>query len=271
MTRPHDSWLRPLTSPPMPDLTVICLPHAGGASSYFRRWIPVAPTRVELLGVQYPGREDRISEPVPGTVASLADEVAAAIGSELRERSRPRWALFGHSLGAAIAFEVTRRLENQDLQPDRLIVSARHAPHISKAGTLHLASDDQLVADMRRLGGTASPVLDDPEIRSLLLPTIRADYQLAETYQPSTLEPGRITTETPYTPMIATPITAIVGDRDTEASPDDGRQWAAVTHGPFEIRVLRGGHFYLAEDPRTAVIEVTGAIAPELTNWPSTP
>ena len=139
MTRPHDTWLRPLTSPRTPDLTVICLPHAGGASSYFRRWIPVTPERVELLGVQYPGREDRISEPVPGTVAALAGEVAAAVASELRERPRPQWALFGHSLGAAIAFEVTRLLENQDLQPDRLIVSARHAPHIRRASTLHLA------------------------------------------------------------------------------------------------------------------------------------
>ena len=71
--------------------------------------------------------------------------------------------------------------------------------------------------------------------------------------------------------MIETPVTAIVGDRDSEASPADGRQWAAVTRGLFEIRVLRGGHFYLAEDPRTAVSEVTSALAPELTNWPSTP
>lgn len=270
MTRPHDTWLRPLTSPRTPDLTVICLPHAGGASSYFRRWIPVTPERVELLGVQYPGREDRISEPVPGTVAALAGEVAAAVASELRERPRPQWALFGHSLGAAIVFEVTRLLENQDLQPDRLIVSARHAPHIRRASTLHLASDDQLVADLRRLGGTASPVLDDPEIRSLLLPTIRADYQLAETYQPSALEPGTAPSEA-CIPMIETPVTAIVGDRDSEASPADGRQWAAVTRGLFEIRVLRGGHFYLAEDPRTAVSEITSTLAPELTNWPSTP
>ena len=71
--------------------------------------------------------------------------------------------------------------------------------------------------------------------------------------------------------MIETPVTAIVGDRDSEASPADGRQWAAVTRGLFEIRVLRGGHFYLAEDPRTAVSEITSTLAPELTNWPSTP
>lgn len=133
-----------------------------------------------MHAVQYPGREERLSEPFLTTVSEMADTIAAEI---LTLGTRPM-TLFGHSMGAAIAYEVTARLERTGVVPQALVVSGQPAPHRRKRSALHRASDEDLLADIDRIGAAGSGLLrQDPELRDLLLPMIRADYQVIETYE----------------------------------------------------------------------------------------
>lgn len=251
----YGAWLRRYRRLPEARARLVCFPHAGGAASFFRMWARRSPPEVEVLVVQYPGREDRLRERLCDDMATLADAVAEAMRPEL---DRPV-GLFGHSMGATVAYEVARRL---DAAPSAgLFVSGRPAPHRQRPGALHLRDDDALIAELRRLGGPSDVVLDNPELRDLYLPALRNDYRVVETYRP---EPG---------PPLSVPVTAYIGDRDPEVTPEEARGWADVTDGGFKLRIFPGDHFYLV--PHRA--DVLGAVLRELGvrteggPWPSTP
>jgi pyochelin biosynthetic protein PchC len=137
-------WLRRLAPVAQPWVRLVCFPHSGGSASYYRPWRACLPSDVELYGVQYPGRLDRIGERCAADVDELADALAAAVRPLL---DRPT-ALFGHSLGATVAFEVARRLPNIA----QLFVSRRSRPHRQKPGPLHLATDGEIRAVLGRSG-----------------------------------------------------------------------------------------------------------------------
>jgi len=149
-------------------------------------------------------------------------------------------ALFGHSMGAAIAFEVGIRLERGggiDLR--RLIVSGRRAPSCYRQTNRHLAPDDRLIAYLGVLGGVDPEVLALPHIRPLVLPILRSDFKLSETWTP------------PTDARLRCPVTAMVGDSDPEASVATVAPWELATEAEFRLRVHPGGHFYLsAEEPQ---------------------
>ena len=221
-----DSWIRDYHPSPGGAARLVCLPHAGGsATNYFAMAKALAPA-VEVLAVQYPGRQDRRSEPFAGSVEELADGVTAALA---RWADRPL-ALFGHSMGATVAFEVARRMERP---PVHLFVSGRRSPTRPRHTTIHTLSDDLLVAEMSRLGGTDPRVLADPEVLAMTLPVVRNDYRAVESYR--------------YVPAakLTCPITALVGDQDTQVTVEEASAWRELSTGPFELRVFPGGHFYL--------------------------
>ena len=219
---------------------LFCFPHAGGAASYFHSWsAPLAPD-IEVLAVQYPGREDRTAEPCVTDIADLADQIHAALGPSLPER----FAFFGHSMGAILAFEVARRIARQAGRgPAHLFVSGRAAPPRNRHRNLHRAGIPALIAELRSLGGTDPRVLDDSEVLELIMPTVLADYTASETYQ---FEPGL---------PLSCDITAMTGDRDWATTTGDAAGWSAHTTGAFNLRVYPGGHFYL-NDCRAQVLEM---------------
>ncbi|GLY52972.1 alpha/beta fold hydrolase [Lentzea sp. NBRC 102530] len=229
-------WFRALTGAPAHAPRLVCFPHAGGAASWFQPFAQHFEGRVELLAVQYPGRQDRRSEPLIDDVRTLADEIAPRLPAD-----RPLH-LFGHSMGAMVAFEVALRHE-----PAHLFVSGRRAPHLVRDDRVHQRDDAGLMAEVRRLAGTNASVFDDEDIVRMVLPAIRSDYRAAETYR---YRPG---------PDLACPLTALTGDADPKASVDEVEQWRARTTGPFAVEVFPGGHFFLS-DHRSAVANVITAV-----------
>jgi pyochelin biosynthetic protein PchC len=239
---------------------LVCFPHAGGAASCFRPWRDHLPPSVDLLAVQYPGREDRAHEPALTDMETMAGRVAEALGGLLDAPV----VLFGHSMGAAIAYEVALRVQARCGSRLRgVVLSAHPGPRHIVPGVKHLASDEVLWDELRRLNGTRDPVLENRELRSLLLPSLRSDYRLSETYLPARREP------------LACRVVACLGDDDPEVTPAEAAAWREATSGGFELRVFPGGdHFYLRhhrQDLVDLVLGVLGVAPWEAGTWPSTP
>jgi surfactin synthase thioesterase subunit len=231
------AWIRRFHPAPDAPARLVCFPHAGGSASYFFPVSRALAPRADVLGVQYPGRQDRRHEPCVGDLIELAEMIVPQLEPWL---DRPV-TFFGHSLGASLAFEVARRLPGADLRA--LFVSGRGAPTRPRDEGMHLVDDHRLVADLARMSGTDAAVLRDEEILRTVLPALRADYRAAETYR---YQPG---------PPLTCPVTALIGDRDDQVTEPEARAWSDRTTGPFDLRVFPGGHFYLNEHA-AAVIDV---------------
>ncbi|GLW33353.1 thioesterase [Actinoplanes regularis] len=217
---------------PRPEAAVrlVCLPHAGGsASAYFGLSRDLSP-EIDLLAVQYPGRQDRREEACLTDLHEMAAEVVAGI---LPYLDRPV-ALFGHSMGATVAFESARLLEREHGHtPARLFLSGRRAPCTQRPDSVHRRDDAGLLAEVRLLSGTASAVLEDEEIMRMALPALRGDYTAIETYRP---EPGVVT---------AAPLTVLTGSDDIRTSADEAAAWARHSTTECAVHTFTGGHFFL--------------------------
>lgn len=235
-------WLRCFHPAPQAAARLVCFPHAGGAAgSYFSMSAALAPD-VEVLGVQYPGRQDRRDEPCAEDLGELADRVEAALAARLAADDRQSegepvpTAFFGHSMGALLAFEVALRRERRGAPgPAVLFASGRRAPGSAREeiGRVQRGGDEALIADMRLLGGTDPQVFEIPELLELTLPVVRGDYLAVERYR---CEPGA---------EITAPVTVLVGDEDPRAPVEEARDWRHHTSGDFALRTFPGGHFYL--------------------------
>ena len=224
---------------------LICFPHAGAGAGTFRPLARTAPPGIDVLGVQYPGRQDRYREPCVDSIPLLADRIHEALIPAL---DRP-FGLFGHSMGALLAFEVARRCESGGgARPSWLCVSGRRAPSTYRDERMHLEDDAGLVREILTVGGTDRRLFEEPEMLAFVLPTVRSDYRAVETYA---FAPG---------PPLTCPITALTGKDDPKVTVPEAQQWAAFTTGGFTLRVFPGGHFFIDEH-RT---EITGIIADAL-------
>jgi pyochelin biosynthesis protein PchC len=234
-------WLRGFRPAPDAAARLVCLPHAGGSASYFFGLARALDPRVELLAVQYPGRQDRHAEPCVGDVVELAEQLVDVLAG----LDDTPLVLFGHSMGATVGFEVARRLAARGAPPARLVVSARCAPSDHRSAGIHLLDDDGVLAELRRLSGTEAAVLGDEELLRMVLPAIRSDYRAAETYR---YAPG---------PPLPVPILGLCGDADPRVEPEHVAGWRAHTDAGFDLRVLPGGHFYFGQQPG----ELAGVLA----------
>ncbi len=235
-------WIFPLRTNPL-GRGLFCFPYAGGSGAVFRAW-PKALPGVDVRPVQLPGRAGRFREAPHTRVRALA--VAACDG--LQEHLGEPFALFGHSFGALVAFELARELRRRGgPQPVHLFISARRGPRRpDPVPPLHGLSDDRFLAEVRsRYGGIPDAVLEEPELLALLLPTLRADLQAVETY---TYEPE---------PPLEVPISAFGGLNDPWAGLEDLEAWQDETRGRFTLTRFPGGHFYLNES-ETALLEALG-------------
>jgi medium-chain acyl-[acyl-carrier-protein] hydrolase len=216
---------------PQARLRLFCFPYAGGGASVYRTWGDDLPPAVEVCPVQLPGRESRMSE---RAYTNIDDLVAAAIPVLTPFFDRP-FALFGHSMGSLIAFELARALRDRGgPQPLHLFASGHRAPQLSKdEAPIYNLPEDQFIEELRQFNGTPELVLQNAELMTLLLPVLRADFELVGTYQ---VKPG---------PPLSIPISAFGGVDDHEVSPEALAAWQAETAGPFSRRLYPGDHFFI--------------------------
>jgi surfactin synthase thioesterase subunit len=228
------SWLvrpRPAADP---RLRLLCFPYAGRGASALRPMAEGLPAGVEVSIAQLPGRESRFNEPAMTRMAPL---VAALAPSVLPLLDRP-CAFFGHSMGAAIAFELTRHLRSGGHPvPVCLMVSGRRAPQSPRRmAPLHALPDPQFLDALRRLGGIPAAVEREPELLKLMLPVVRADFQLLETHVHRDEPPLEI------------PITAYGGRSDPEVEESEIEEWRSQTRGAFTLRMFAGDHFFIHDE-----------------------
>ncbi|MGW0244886.1 thioesterase II family protein [Micromonospora sp. LA-10] len=235
-----DVWIRRFHPGPRNGPTLVCFPHAGGSASYFTALSSELRSALHVFAVQYPGRQDRLRDRCLTSIFELAEESYAALRPLL---DRPV-AFFGHSMGAMIAFEVANLMrERLDAAPATLFVSGRRAPSRVRDESVHLRDDAGLVAELKKLSGTDSRILDDEDVLRMVLPSMRSDYRAVESYR---FRPG---------PPLSCPVVALVGADDDKVDLDEARSWGDHTTGGFRLHVFPGGHFYLAEQ-RQAVADL---------------
>ncbi|MFD3328006.1 thioesterase II family protein [Streptomyces sp. NPDC058701] len=224
MRRYHDS------APGAPRL--VCFPFAGGAASYFFALSQSLRPAVEVLAVQYPGRQDRIGEACLENVPELAAGVAEAVAGAADERPL---VLFGHSMGALVAFETAIALSERGLAPRALLVSASRSPSVPARRDDGFTTDEELISDLRELNGTDEQLLRNAALMEVILPMVRADYRAVARYRSS---PDA---------HVPCPITVLAGDQDPLVDESEALAWGRHTASDFRLRLFSGGHFFLDE------------------------
>lgn len=226
-----DQWFKPISPNPQANLRLFCFPYAGGSAQIFRSWPNQLPNTIELCPAELPGHGRRMKESPFTDLKELVNTIIPIITPRL---DKP-FAFFGHSMGALIAFELTRRLrDNNQPLPTHLIVSGRRAPQQEEeeSPTYNLP-DEELIKKLRWLKGTSTNVLDDPEMMQLMLPILRADFAVCETYQ---------YTEQPPLPC---PIIALGGWCDPATRNGGLKGWQEHTATEFRKKSFPGNHFFL--------------------------
>jgi pyochelin biosynthesis protein PchC len=237
------AWIRCFHPRPDAPVRLVCFPHAGGSASVFQPWAEAFGPEIELLAVQYPGRQDRYREPLHESLTGLADLAAPAVRAAV---GKGRYALFGHSMGATLAFEVARRLQREH-GPELLVVSGRRAPSLFRAEEGdHLLDDATLTARLQQLSGTDPRLLDDPEARQMILPSVRSDLRAIETYR------------CPESAQVDAPVLTLTGDRDPWTTTAEAAAWSGHTTNRFDLRVYPGAHFFVA-DHRPAIADLVSS------------
>lgn len=211
-------------------MRLICLPYAGGGSVEYQQWAVLLPPAVEAIPVHLPGRERRFRETPRTRMGALVPELADALAPLL---DRP-YALFGYSMGAWVAFELVRELRRRGaVQPSGLLAAAALPPDTPRSGDVRSMTDAEVIDRTLRLSGERDSPLHDPRLLRTVLPRLRADLEVADSYEPA------LEAALPF------PIHAYAGDADDLAPPDKARGWARHTSAGFGLRVLSGGHFFL--------------------------
>jgi medium-chain acyl-[acyl-carrier-protein] hydrolase len=217
---------------------LVCFPHAGAGASAFAGWAGLVPPEIELVAVQLPGRQDRIAEEPFTAVRPLVTALVHA----LRPVLGGSFSFFGHSGGAALAYELTWALRAQGRRgPEQLFLSAQPAPGSTGIRRLHDLPDDELLAEVRALGGMDPELSRDADAMACLLPLLRADFGLWERHR-----------AVPRGPLDC-PVTVLCGESDPRAPLAAVIRWRACTTAEFNIRVFPGGHFYFLDDTAEVV------------------
>ena len=230
----------PLPRPPR----LICFPYAGGGPSIFRSWCSRLPNSTQLCSVELPGRGALWQQP---PLDSLPEAVTATCDA-LKPFLECEFSLYGHSLGALVAFELARELRRRHgPRPLHIFVSGLGAPQVSfwqPRRTLHLLDDEGLIAELQRFGGTPRKVIEDRELMELMIPGIRAGLRQIETY------------EYQEEPALDVPISAFAGREDTLVALSKVGEWREQTTSRFSMLVLPGDHFGMLEGPQGVSAEV---------------
>lgn len=235
-------WIRTLD--PDARVRLICLPFAGGGTADFRSWREGLPGSVDVCPVVLPGRESRLREPTHDAMGGLIEAMIEPLLPVLRQAP---YAIYGHSMGAWVGYELVRALQQRGApMPLHLFVAARRAPHLPPRRALLSELPDAAFVDaiQERYQAIPAPILENQELLDLFLPTLRGDFTLLDRYAWAEGAP------------LSVPITALRGQQDTLVAREDVDAWREHTSGAFEVATIHAGHFFLREAPD----DVTGVV-----------
>ncbi|MFH9818953.1 thioesterase II family protein [Streptomyces sp. NPDC017230] len=223
--------------------TLLCVPFAGAGPSFFHPWRELADGRWRVTSVELPGRERRFLQTPYRNVVEAAQSEIDDIVADLGEGTRT--VLFGHSLGAVLAYELVHLLSARGVPVERLVVSGSPGPWTRRERRAAGLEGDEFLARVEEFAGFRHEALDHPEMRELILPTLQADCEMHEAYVPSTDDP------------VSVPITSLRGDHDGLVTAEEARQWRTATTGGFDYAEFPGDHMYLVDLGRQ-VLDVIG-------------
>jgi medium-chain acyl-[acyl-carrier-protein] hydrolase len=231
MTKTAGAWFQNTHAGRRAELKMFCFPYAGGTASVYRNWAGLLAPTVQVIPVELPGRGSLLRElpfvSMPALIEALAEVIIPLL-------DKP-FAFFGHSMGAVIAFELARHLHREyDRRPQALFPSGRRAPQIPDTGPItYDLPKDEFVEELRRIGGTPKEVLEHVELLEIMIPLLRADFQLIQTYEYIACAP------------LQCPIIACGGLDDDEETCDLLSGWKEQTSFRFKLQMLAGDHFFL--------------------------
>ncbi len=215
---------------------IVCFPFAGAGASIFRPWISRLQPNFQVLSVQLPGREQLFAELPFTCVEEAINSVLPGLVKELDVASEV--VLFGHSMGAVLAYELGRRLASRgDAGKYRLVVSGSPSPTQPRAEVATGLNDDAFVARVEHFAGYRHEALSDPDLREVLLPVLRADVEMHERYRPLNVE------------QLPLKVTCVRARGDNLVNDAEARAWQEVTSEPLDYVEVQGSHMYLVDDP----------------------
>lgn len=226
-------WFEELSRAGPPALRLFCFPYAGGSAEIYRSWQAWFPEQVDICLVHLPGRGKRIGEQAFTVLTSLVNTIA----QQIQLKTNVPYALYGHSMGALISFELGRKLFRMYPNgPEHVFVSGHRPPQLRKSEppTFNLPHDE-FIAELRRLNGTAPEVLSNPELMEIFMNLLRADFKAVETYVYSPGEP------------LLCPITVYCGTRDEHVPVESCKAWQDQTSSNCTVRTFAGGHFFIRD------------------------
>ncbi len=244
----QNRWFSCSTRRKSPKLRLFCLPHAGGGTALYHRWTPFLPQSIELIALKLPGREDRLDEKPYEELDQLAGELVRPLEPLVAEP----YAVFGHSLGAAIGYRLALALREASLPaPETLIVSACQSPELWRtAETLHTLPDAEMIAQLAyRFGPRQEASENELALMKIMAKTIRADLKMLETFRHDDAPP------------LDCPIFALGGTDDPQVTRAKLQGWQNMTNRAFGVRFFPGGHFYLRDQPRAVVQTILSRLA----------
>jgi medium-chain acyl-[acyl-carrier-protein] hydrolase len=246
MAKTTDAWFHTGRTRSQVELKMFCFPYAGGTALIFKQWAEFLPPTVQVISVELPGRGARLREPPFVSLPALIDELKEVIWPLL---DKP-YVFFGHSMGAIIAFELARSLRRKHgHEPQALFVAGRRAPQIPSSEPLtYNLPHDEFMKELIKLDGTPKEVIEHAELMELMIPLLRADFQLVQTYE--------YIAETP----LRCPITVYGGLQDVETPRDKLLPWEEQTSSRFASHALPGDHFFI----RSSQSQLLALLAREL-------